>query len=253
MDKNIKNNNNVNEEKEDILEDIIGDEDSQIVDIDTINELDWAKNRDVKVIVGGILSLSVLGNIFLMNKTSELSSTLDETVDTLELASEELDKQSSLIEEQKTVIEDRESSIEAKTKEIDSLKAKVQEAEPWFKMGEEQQKLIEQENERLEKERLAKEEAERIAKEKAELEARTKTFSSGNYVAGEDFDEGTYDIIAVKGHGNVSSDNMFSGGLNAIMGVSGGSFYEKEYKNIKLPKGTTLTVSGVTIKIVPKN
>jgi hypothetical protein len=27
--------------------------------------------------------------------------------------------------------------------------------------------------------------------------------------------------------------------------------YEKEYKNIKLPQGTTLKISGVTIKLTP--
>ena len=78
------------------------------------------------------------------------------------------------------------------------------------------------------------------------------TFSSGNFVAGKDFTGGTYDIVAVSGGGNVSSDNMYSGGINAIMGVSGDSMYEKEYKNIELPNGTTLNIDRVTIKLIKK-
>lgn len=31
-----------------------------------------------------------------------------------------------------------------------------------------------------------------------------------------------------------------------------GDMYKKEYKNIKLPAGTTLKVDGVEIKLIPK-
>jgi hypothetical protein len=85
----------------------------------------------------------------------------------------------------------------------------------------------------------------------------TVELGSGNFVAGTDFSAGTYDIIAVSGGGNVSSDNMYDGGINAIMGTAdknkeiGSNLYQQEYKNIELPKGTTLTVSGVGIKLVP--
>ena len=84
-----------------------------------------------------------------------------------------------------------------------------------------------------------------------ELEARTIELSNGNYVAGTDFEAGTYTITAISGNGNVYSSNMFSGGLNAIMGTSNNGFYELEYKNIKLPKGTTLTIDGVTVRLTP--
>jgi flagellar hook assembly protein FlgD len=77
------------------------------------------------------------------------------------------------------------------------------------------------------------------------------TFSAGNYVAGSDFPEGTYDIIAVKGSGNVSSDNMFDGGLNAIMSTKEDDMYIKEFKNAAFESGVTLTISGVTVKLVP--
>ena len=75
--------------------------------------------------------------------------------------------------------------------------------------------------------------------------------SSGNYTSGIDFPEGTYTITAISGSGNVSSDNMFSGGLNAIMSPESDDMYESQYKNIELTEGTTLTISGVEIKLVP--
>ncbi len=75
--------------------------------------------------------------------------------------------------------------------------------------------------------------------------------SNGNFVAGTDFPAGVYDIQAVSGNGNVSSDNIYSGGLNAIMGVKNDELYEKEYKNISLEEGVTLKIDGVKIKLVP--
>lgn len=78
----------------------------------------------------------------------------------------------------------------------------------------------------------------------------TYRLTSGYYTAGKDFIAGTYDIEAVKGHGNVSSDNLFTGGINAIMGVkSEGGLYEKKYSNIKLPEDTELHIDGVTVKL----
>jgi hypothetical protein len=73
----------------------------------------------------------------------------------------------------------------------------------------------------------------------APLTARTQpntetvSLSNGNFVAGEDFPAGVYDIVATSGGGNVSSDNMFEGGLNAIMGTDSDPMYEKTYKNIE--------------------
>ena len=83
----------------------------------------------------------------------------------------------------------------------------------------------------------------------------TVDLGNGNFVAGEDFPAGVYNIVAVSGAGNVSSDNMYSGGLNAVMGTEEENqlmdMYEQEYKNIDLPDGTTLTISGVQIQLVP--
>lgn len=78
-------------------------------------------------------------------------------------------------------------------------------------------------------------------------------FTAGNYTAGTDFPAGKYNVIAVNGTGNVSSSNMFAGGLNEIMGGPGEdrTFYLYEYKNAEFPSGTTLRISGdVLIKIV---
>ena len=83
----------------------------------------------------------------------------------------------------------------------------------------------------------------------------TVDLGNGNFVAGEDFPAGVYNIVAVSGGGNVSSSNLYEGGINAILGTEDQNeimdMYEQEYKNIYLPEGTTLTISGVQIQLVP--
>lgn len=85
----------------------------------------------------------------------------------------------------------------------------------------------------------------------------TVELTSGNYISGEDFPEGTYDITAASGSGNVTSDNMFDGGLNAMMGDEassknfGGDLYTGSYRNVSLPKGTELKVNGLKISMTP--
>lgn len=69
------------------------------------------------------------------------------------------------------------------------------------------------------------------------------TFTDGNYVSGIHFNPGVYDIIAT-GIGNVSSDNMFEGGVNMIA--------PHEAKNIKLPEKSTLTVQSIGTQIIVK-
>lgn len=221
------------------------------------------KNKEQKLILGVLLGISVLCNVSTIVFNQSLTTELQEKV-------KEIENKSALIDEINKQKESLSESLNEKNNKIEELEKKVLDAEPWFKMSEEQQRKIDEENKRLEQERIAKEEAERIAqqkaeeeqkkkeeeeriaKEKADLEARTITLSNGNYTAGIDFDAGTYDIIAISGNGNVSSSNMFSGGLNAIMGVRNDGFYEKEYKNIRLPYGTELSIDGVKIKLVPK-
>jgi len=78
---------------------------------------------------------------------------------------------------------------------------------------------------------------------------------NGNYIIGVDIPEGRYDIEAISGGGNVTSSNMFTGGINAIMGTleedkaMGGGFYEQLYQNITLEHGDTLSISGVIVKL----
>lgn len=88
-------------------------------------------------------------------------------------------------------------------------------------------------------------------KKRVQPNTETITLENGNYFAGEDFPAGVYDIIAVKGKGEVESDNKYDGGINAWMGADDDNeFYEKEYKNITLPEGTMVQVS-LTIDLVP--
>lgn len=154
-------------------------------------------------------------------------------------------------------------TIEKLESEVEDLTAKLEEAQPFFEMKAEEQAQLEAQAKKEKQEREeaeakaqaeaeAKAKAEAEAKNKAELEAKTITLGNGNYEAGVDFEAGNYDVIAVSGAGNVSSSNMFSGGLNAMMGTTDPEWYETEYKNIKLPKGTTLSVDGVKIKLVPR-
>lgn len=232
------------------------------LDIDS-NKANRNKEKIKEIFIIGTLTASIAINIFAINTNNRLSTELQEKIS-------EIKSQSELLDEANQKSDSLSEKINIKNKEIEELKEKVLDAEPWFKMSEEEQRRIDEENKRLEEERLAKEEAERIAnekaeeerrkkeeeerlaKEKAELESRSVTLTNGNYVAGVDFEEGIYDIVAISGNGNVSSDNMFSGGINAIMGVKNNGFYEKEYKNIKLPYGTELTISGVKVKLIPK-
>lgn len=88
-------------------------------------------------------------------------------------------------------------------------------------------------------------------KKRENTASKEVTFSAGNYVAGTNFPEGTYDVVVIKGSGNVSSDNMYEGGLNAVMSTKTDDMYIKEFKNASFKSGVTLTISGVTVKLVP--
>lgn len=93
--------------------------------------------------------------------------------------------------------------------------------------------------------------------EVSEIEARNNPLTeevqlgSGNYVAGTDFPAGEYDVIAVDGSGNVSSSNMYDGGLNEIFSTATDGFSISEFKNAQLKEGVELTISSCTIKLVP--
>ena len=74
---------------------------------------------------------------------------------------------------------------------------------------------------------------------------------AGNYTCGTDFPPGTYNVIATGGNGNVSSDNMYNGGLNEIMGTSSDGLSIAQYNNASFQDGNVLTVSGTTIQLIP--
>lgn len=71
----------------------------------------------------------------------------------------------------------------------------------------------------------------------------------GQYKSGQDFAAGTYDVIWVSGLGTVSSSNLFDQGIFERMGFD--DLTAKEFKNLELKDGSTLTVSDLTIKLVP--
>jgi len=69
---------------------------------------------------------------------------------------------------------------------------------------------------------------------------------SGKFISGKSFPSGNYDITIVSGNGKVSSDNMFSGGINVVVDKE---MYGKKYTNIKLPKGVILTIDDLTVRL----
>ena len=72
-------------------------------------------------------------------------------------------------------------------------------------------------------------------KPRGEDKSSKQSLAAGNYTAGDDFPAGIYDIIATGSAGNVSSDNMFEGGLNEIMGTSDDGMSISKFRNADLP------------------
>lgn len=78
------------------------------------------------------------------------------------------------------------------------------------------------------------------------------TLTAGYYFAGIDIPAGKFDLVAVSGDGNVSSSNIYSGGVNGMFGgpEADHSLYKETYNGIKLPTGESLEVTGdLTVKI----
>lgn len=82
-------------------------------------------------------------------------------------------------------------------------------------------------------------------------DAQTIDLTSGNYTSGTDFPAGTYNVVATSGTGNVSSDNLFDGGINEVMGTDGSAYTVESFNNVVLDEGVILTVSNVSIQLVP--
>lgn len=74
---------------------------------------------------------------------------------------------------------------------------------------------------------------------------------AGNYTCGNDFPPGTYNVVATGGNGNVNSDNMFSGGLNEIMGTTNDGLSIAHYNNAVFENGNTLSISGTSVQLIP--
>lgn len=181
-------------------------------------------------------------------------------------AEQELSKAKETIKSNESQITDLNNEISGLKGNIDSLQSKVDKAKPFFEMDAAQQEALsieakrkEEENkkeaerleaekkaeeERLEKEKAEKEEAERLAK----LEERSVTLGNGTYLVGKDIPEGVYDLVAVKGGGNVISSRQ----VNVIMGVRGDeNFYQREQQNVALKDGTNIELRNVTVKFIP--
>ena len=82
-------------------------------------------------------------------------------------------------------------------------------------------------------------------------DAQTIDLASGNYTSGTDFPAGTYNVVATSGTGNVSSDNLFDGGINEVMGTDGSAYTVESFNNVVLDEGVILTVANVSIQLVP--
>lgn len=87
------------------------------------------------------------------------------------------------------------------------------------------------------------------------VEADASTFSTGNFKAGEDvnFAAGTYKIVAVSGRGNLSSSNIYDGGVNEMFGIDDGSgMYLNQFMNAEFKDGTTMSVAGgLVVRLIP--
>ncbi len=78
--------------------------------------------------------------------------------------------------------------------------------------------------------------------------------SAGNYTAGIDIPIGTYNLSATGGNGNVSSTNMYNGGLNEVMGNPADEYSSDSFNGLKMDSGVILTLGGtVTLHLTSEN
>ena len=85
-------------------------------------------------------------------------------------------------------------------------------------------------------------------------DAQAIDLTAGHYTAGTDFPAGSYNVIATSGFGNVSSDNLYDGGLNEIMGIAGSDptgLSIESFSNLTLDEGVVLSIDGVSVQLVP--
>jgi hypothetical protein len=81
------------------------------------------------------------------------------------------------------------------------------------------------------------------------------TLNSGGYIAGEDFDSGTYSIYALNGYGFISSDNsnnISDCGIAVWMNGVNSNDYCNQYSNVELDSGVSLNIDeGLEVALVP--
>ena len=85
-------------------------------------------------------------------------------------------------------------------------------------------------------------------------DAQAIDLTAGHYTAVTDFPAGSYNVIATSGFGNVSSDNLYDGGLNEIMGIAGSDptgLSIESFSNLTLDEGVVLSIDGVSVQLVP--
>ena len=78
------------------------------------------------------------------------------------------------------------------------------------------------------------------------------TLTAGQYYAGIDIPCGKFNLTAVSGSGNVSSSNIYSGGINGLYAKPGDGpdYYKEAYNGIKLPEGERIEIcSNLVVKI----
>jgi hypothetical protein len=80
-----------------------------------------------------------------------------------------------------------------------------------------------------------------ISSDSTVLQVFDSDISAGNYIAGKDIPEGTYDFTLVSGTGNVMTNNYSTGNVNVIFGADSPA-YVKELKEVKMEDGAMLRI-----------
>lgn len=128
---------------------------------------------------------------------------------------EEHDTEIAKLEEQ---VSNQEKVLNEKDKSIETLNLKVEEASPWFKMGEEEKRKVEEENARIEAERKAKEEEEkRIAEEEAAKKAEEERVAKENAEKNKYENGPTYNEVARNPDDHMLKLGKFKGKVVQVM------------------------------------
>lgn len=83
---------------------------------------------------------------------------------------------------------------------------------------------------------------------KEETTSQTEPFeidlTAGNYTVGKDMPAGIYNLTAVNGSGNISSNNSLNGGINEIMANPVDEYSIDSFSNAYFDNGDTLSIRG---------